>query len=87
MAKPDKKEQIKRVEEFADYLSKFVVMKCRAGEGVMMTLHVIKDGKISHYCNNYQDFPLGDWGPCLIEIGVAARMARLNQATGQAKSE
>ena len=88
MAEKNVKERIKRVEDHADFISKLVVQRARAAIGIMVSIHTIKEGPkgntISHTFS-YQDFPNGDWGQCLVQMGVEARVASLNAQTGASK--
>lgn len=88
MSDKDKKERIKRVEAHADFISKLVVQRSRAAHGIMVSIHVVKDGPKGPVLTStfsYQDFPNGDWGQCLVQMGVEARVAALNAQTGASK--
>ena len=88
MSDKDKKDRIKRVEEQADFISKLVVQRSRGAHGIMVSIHIVKDGQKGPTLTNtfsYQDFPIGDWGKCLIQMGVEARVASMNAQTGASK--
>lgn len=85
MQKPNKKEQLKKVQEQVEFIKKLLSQRTEGAEGIMVSIHVVKDGRVNHTFS-YQSFPNGDWGSCMIAMGVEARTSLLNAQTGASKS-
>lgn len=86
MAKITKKEQLKKVKDHVGFIHKLIDQKAEGAEGILVTFHVVKDGRINHNYS-YQHFPLGDWGMCMVSMGAEARSALLNAQSGAAKPQ
>ena len=81
-----KKDRIKRVKDQVEFIKKLLTQKTEGGEGLLVTIHVLRDQKVFHNYS-YQDFKAGDWGMCMISMGVEARSAILNAETGASKGK
>lgn len=71
---------LKTVRDAIEFASKLVMNKSDGAESFMISMHYLKKGKIEHTFS-YEGFKNGDWGPCLIAMGVEARKAELNAQT------
>ena len=73
------------VMDLVGFVIKLLDKESEGADGILVTFHIRKGDKIVHYCGNYENFKLGDWGECLIAMAVEARRARLAAATGVTK--
>ena len=87
MAKTEVKKdnKSKQLADAISFASKLFLQKTEGCEGFMLSINVVKDGRIAH-THSYQNFKTGDWGACLIAMGVEARMALMNASTGVSKA-
>ena len=58
-----------------------MIQKGVGAEAFLMTIHVVRGGKI-HHTMTYRQFPHEDWGKVLIALGYEARNAALKAQTG-----
>lgn len=84
-----KKPDLKKIKEAVQFAKALIDKEIEGGEAYLITVHVVRDtgkGKKTIFHNfNYQDFPVGDWGKCMIAIGNEARRAELIAQTGASK--
>ena len=79
-------EKMERVKNALVFAEKWLRQRGGDAEGYLISFHVVRKGRITHQFN-YQDFPVDDWGKCLIATGVEARVALMNAQTGRGKVE
>lgn len=86
MAHPKKpKVNYAKVQESLDFAHKLIKKEAANAEGYLITLHVVKDGRVFHHFN-YENYPTGDFGAAVIATGVEARRAKMLSESGANKT-